>query len=253
MRMKLAWLANTRPDLQLAISQLAQVTQARFDTNAKTYVKNLNSAIRYAHDNAASLRFPKIERSSIGLVGFSDAAYANNHDLTSQLGRIVLIMDDSNKTIPISFKSYKSRRVTRSVLSAEVIAFADLFDDAMAIRSQMEHALQQPVPMHLMTDSKSLFDIISKGSRTSEKRVMLDIHATRQAYQRQEISNIGFVRSEHNLADGLTKEKKQGALLQMMLDESHVTVCEQWIIREQQILSGVDEENLTEEREVKAQ
>ena len=192
------------------------MTQARFDTNAIAYVKNLNSTVRYAHDNAhnaASLRFPKLERSSIRLFGFSDAAYANNHDLTSQLGLIVLIMDDSNKAIPISFKSYKSRRVTRSVLSAEVIAFAGLFDDAMAIRSQMEHALQQTVPMRLMTDLKSLFDIISKESRTSEKRIMLDIDATRQAYQRQEITNIGFVRSEHNLADGLTKEKKQGALL----------------------------------------
>ena len=107
----------------------------------------------------------------------------------------------------------------------------------MAIRSQIEHALQQSVPMHLMTDSKSLFDIISKGSRTSEKQIMLDIHATRQACQRHEISNIGFVRSEHSIADGLTKEKKQGALLRMMLDGSHLAVCEQCILRDQQFLS----------------
>ena len=113
MRMKLAWLANTRPDLQFAISQLAQVTQARFDTNAMGYVKNLNSTVRYGHDNAVSIRFPRPECSSIRLVGFSDAAYAKNHDLTSKLGRIMLIMDDSNIAIQISFKSYKSRRVTR--------------------------------------------------------------------------------------------------------------------------------------------
>ena len=62
--------------------------------------------------------------------------------------------------------------MTRSVLSAEVVAFADLFDDSFAIRDQIEQALGQPVPMHLLTDSKSLFDIVSKGSRTSEKRIM---------------------------------------------------------------------------------
>ena len=89
------------------------------------------------------------------------------------------MMDETNRVIPISFKSYKSRRVTRSVLSAEVIAFADLFDDAFALRSQIEHALGRSIPMHLLTDSKSLFDIISKGSRTSEKRIMLDVHAAR--------------------------------------------------------------------------
>ena len=32
----------------------------------------------------------------------------------------------------------------------------------------------------------------------------------------------------------------------MMLDESHVTVIEKWIILNQQILSRVDEEKITE-------
>ena len=57
-----------------------------------------------------------------------------------------------------------------------------MLDDAYAIRSQIEHALQRAVPMHLLTDSKSLFDIISKGSRTSEKRINLDIQAGHQSY-----------------------------------------------------------------------
>ena len=103
--------------------------------------------------------------------------------------------------MPIIFKTYKSRRVARSALSAEVIAFADLFDDALALKSQMEHELQHPVPVHLLTDSKSHFDIISKGSRTSEKCIMLDVHAAREGYKAKEISNIGFVLSSQNLAD----------------------------------------------------
>ena len=142
-------------------------------------------------------------------------------------------MDKNNAAIPISFKSYKSKRVTRSVLSAEVIAFADLFDQAFALRSQLEHAMNRSVPLHLMTDSKSLFDIISKGSRTSEKRVTLDIHTARQAYQAREISNIGFVRSSDNLADGLTKPKMQKALYNLLRTATHTPVCEQWILRDE--------------------
>ena len=95
------------------------------------------------------------------------------------------------------------------MLAAEVIAFADLFGDPYALSSELEHALGRSLPMQLMADSKSLFDIISKGSRTSEKRITLNIHAARQAYQAQEISSIGFVRSEDNIADGLTKSKKK--------------------------------------------
>ena len=130
MRMRLAWVDNTRTDLQFEISQLAQVTQARFEYNSQAYVKMLNAVIQYSHDNAASLIFPKLDLNILRLVGFSHAAYASNHGLTSQLGGIVLLMDKTNKAIPNSFKSYKSCRVTRSILSAEVIAFADLFDDA---------------------------------------------------------------------------------------------------------------------------
>ena len=102
-------------------------------------------------------------------------------DLSSQLGRIVLVVDAAANVAILSFKSYKSRRVTGSVIAAEVIAFADLFEYAFTLRKQLEKALNRPLPMHLMTDSKFLFKIIGKSSRTSEKRLMLDISATRQA------------------------------------------------------------------------
>lgn len=164
------------------------------------------------------------------IVGYSDAAFANNPDLTSQLERIIVLMDNSKSAIPVSFKSYKSRRVTRSILSAEVIVFADLFDDAYALRSQMEQVTSSAIPMHLLTDSKSLFDIISKGSRTSEKRIMLDIHSAREAYQAREISNIGYVRSCDNLADGFTKKKMQKALFNLLRTRMHELNREQWIL-----------------------
>lgn len=231
MRMKVAWLANTRPDMQFVIFQLAQVTRELFEKDAKAHLKRLNAITRYAHDNAAHLKFPKIDHSSPRIVGYSDAAYANNHDLTSQLGRIIMLIDGTSKCIPISLKSYKSRRVARSVLSAEVIAFADLFDDAFALRSQIEHALGRSVPMHLLTDSKLLFDIISKGSRTSEKSIMLDIRSTRTAYQSKEISNIGFVQSSESIADGLTKPRTQMALLSLLHTGMYEPNCEQWILR----------------------
>ena len=178
MRMRIAWLANTRPDLHFEISQLAKIPEDRFKRNASAYLKRLNIAIRYANNNAAHLQFPKLCLTSIRIVAYSDVAFAKNFDLTSQLGRIILLIDGSGKAVPISFKSYKSRRVTCSVLSAEVIACADKFDDAYALPSQIEQTLRRGVPMQLLSDSKSLFDIISKSSKTSEKRIMLDIHAT---------------------------------------------------------------------------
>ena len=148
----------------------------------------------------------------IRIVGWSDAAFTDNRDLKSQLGRIILFMDDSYAAITIIFKIYKSRRRARSVFSMEVIVFADLFDDVLALRSQIEHALCRAMTMHLLTDSNSLFDIISKGIRRSEKRVMLDIYAAREGHKYREISNLGFVLWIAKLADGLNKEQKQRGL-----------------------------------------
>ena len=73
-------------------------------------------------------------------------------------------------------------------------------------------AIANSVQLHQLTDSKSLFDIISKGSRTNEKRLMLDVYAARQVYKEQDISNIGFVRSNHYITDGLTKIMNQESL-----------------------------------------
>ena len=61
----------------------------------------------------------------------------------------------------------------------------------------------------------------------SQKRIMLDIYAARQAYKVQEISCISFVRSSHNLADGLTKPKVQAALYQLVPTAYHKPNVEQ--------------------------
>ena len=45
-RMRLAWLANTCPDLLIEIYQLAQITLERFNEGSAAHWKRLNSAIR---------------------------------------------------------------------------------------------------------------------------------------------------------------------------------------------------------------
>ena len=105
MRTKVAWLANTRPDLQFETFPPAQVTLDSFNQDAEANLKRLNTIVRYAHNNAAHPQFSKLKLSNLRVVGYSDAASANNHDLTSQLGRILILLDDNNRCAHISFKS----------------------------------------------------------------------------------------------------------------------------------------------------
>lgn len=57
----------------------------------------------------------------------------------------------------------------------------------------------------MITDSKSLFDIITKSKQTTERRLMIDMACVREAYQSHEISNSRFIRGPNNPADGLRK------------------------------------------------
>ena len=205
-----------------------------YEKNIAKHYKRLDKAIKFVHDHKASIRIPKLYCNSLKISVYSDAAFANTPDLSSQLGQIVLLTDDNHNPIPVSYKSYKTRSVARSVLFAEVIAFANLFDDALTIRKQLEFVLRQLIQVRILTDSKNLFDIISKGGRTSEKRIMLDIYADRKAYKVQEIRNIGFVGSSQNLANGLTKAKVQETLYQLLATAYHKRMVEQYIIRDLQ-------------------
>ncbi len=57
----------------------------------------------------------------------------------------------------------------------------------------------------MFTDSKQLFDFITQASHTTEKRLMIDVAAAREAYYRHEISNVGLIAGEDNIPDCLTK------------------------------------------------
>lgn len=116
-------------------------------------------------------------------------------------------------------------------MAGEVIAFSDMFDVAVTLAEELRTIYKRSVPLHLLTDNKALFDIISKGSRTSEKRMMLDIAAAREGFRDRVILDIGFVRSNDNLADGLTKPMQQAALQRVLKSGNLQTRAEQWVIR----------------------
>lgn len=68
----------------------------------------------------------------------------------------------------------------------------------------------------MFTYSKSLFDIITKCSTTTEKRLLIHVKAVREDYEKFELSDVGFVRSENNPSDGFTKLNCNDALFKIL-------------------------------------
>lgn len=80
----------------------------------------------------------------------------------------MFLVDFYETATTVAFKSYRSLRVSRSVFAAEVILFADLFNEAFAIKHTLKMATASSMQLNLLIDSIILFDIINKGSRIKE-------------------------------------------------------------------------------------
>lgn len=51
------------------------------------------------------------------------------------------------------------------------------------ISKDLESILGTSIPLHVFTDSNQLLDAVAKGQKMTERRPMIDVTATRQAYK----------------------------------------------------------------------
>lgn len=59
----------------------------------------------------------------------------------------------------------------------------------------------------MITDSKSLFDVITERTDNTKKNLMIGLHTVKDSFQCFEITNEAIFRSKYNIAGALTKDK----------------------------------------------
>jgi hypothetical protein len=147
------------------------------------------------------LTYVKLDLSSVKLYVFVHGPFANNKDLSSQIGFEVIL---ANKTIRedeftiygnlIHWSSTKSQRVTRSALTSEIYSIVARTDISFAISFTLKIITEQlelpAIPTIVCTDSFLLYECLVKLGTTKEKRLIIDIIAIRQSYERQELFEI---------------------------------------------------------------
>jgi hypothetical protein len=74
-----------------------------------------------------------------------------------------------------------------------LIAFAEAFDRSFVLKSDLEDMLNMRIPIRMYTDSQSLFDVISKGSMTAERRLQIDIALARKPSLERASTENGFL------------------------------------------------------------
>ena len=203
-RGQLAYVAtSTRPDVAFVNAQLAQVKAGPATLKDLTL---LNSAVSHVQNVPVGIKYPKLEggSSELSICGYADAAFANNDDLTSKLDMIIVVCDKNNNACVVQYASWKCQRVTKAVFPAELYEASACFDYCFTLGYDMMLATGHRIPILLFTDSKSLFDTVTSLSGITEKRLLIEISALRDAFDSGELDNIGHVSSAYNL----TKKKK---------------------------------------------
>ena len=172
-------------------------------------------------------------------VGWSDAAVGNRKDFSSSGGYFITATEpkilQSKATVlnPISWKSGKLPRVARSSLSAEIQAFSIAEEELMFVRMQWLEFIGHDIPSHdavkllpksrgvLVTDARSLFDVIKKGPNNTsgyglkEKYSVLDMMSVFQRLARG-CTETRWVHSDAQIADSLTKPVANSSLIRVL-------------------------------------
>lgn len=88
--------------------------------------------------------------------------------------------------------------------------------------------LSLKLPLEMVTDSKKLSEVMTKGQQTTEKRLMIGISAAREAYRSFDSSRVGLVSTIHNPEDEISKVNGNGALRTLMCTGYDRCPVEQW-------------------------
>ncbi|RAL64335.1 hypothetical protein DID88_001811 [Monilinia fructigena] len=192
-------------------------------------------AARFLDNISAKHTFDTLRECWIDVyIGPPDASFANNTDLSSQIGYVICLMDKHNNANIIHWTSIKCKRITRSVLASELYALVLGFDVGAAIKGTVNAILKlkKPIPLILCTDSKSLYDLLTKLGTSAEKRLLIDIMALRQCYENREITEIKWIDGKSNPADAMTKNGACQALKDL-IDTNKIVIKEtHWVERE---------------------
>ena len=176
------------------------------------------------------------------MIVFVDSFFANNKNLGLQLGFILVLVNKFTNVNTfticgnvIYYSSTKCKRVTRSVLASEIYGMVNGFDIGIAIATTLKMVTEQlglpEIPLVVCTDSYSLYECLVKLGTTKEKRLMIDIMALRQSYERREITEIRWINGDDNPADAFTKAFPNRALERFITSNELTVRVDGWVQR----------------------
>ena len=192
---------QTRPDASFEVLELSMRLR---DTKVEDIMR-VNKCIKKLQHEEVAIFFRKFS-SEPRIVAWSDAAFANLQDgVSSGCGYLILLADDEGNCCPLAWKSNKVKRVVKSTVAAEALAYDETIGHSEYLQSILEEMTGRKLQILAVTDSKNLLDSLSYTRQVDDRRLRIDIAAIKQTIQEKNIRAY-HVPGDMMLADCLTKK-----------------------------------------------
>ena len=174
------------------------------------HCKELNKLCRQIRSEEVELRIWPV-KGSPRILGIPDAAFRNNTDKSSQRAMTIFIADErvrkrrDTRGSLIFFESTKIKRTTLSTTVAELYALMKCFGTCQMLRGLWKDISGLDAEIHMRTDANNLVSTASTTHSPEQQETIHMIQMLRKEACSGAIADLSHVRTEHCLADCLTK------------------------------------------------
>ena len=221
---------NVRPDICAPVQLIAPGKNEVTDKD----IKSLKKTTKFLKETIEQgLTFVPLNLETMRLVLMTDASFANAQGMKRQLGYLIMLVDDEGNCNIVHYGSNRCKRVARSVMAAEIQALVLGFDYAYVVKDLIEEILGRTIMLDAMVDSKTVFDVIAKDAKTTERRLQIDVIALRQSYDMGELNRLAWIPGIMNASDPLTKDyvlKRNTPLYIIMASNKFAVTPQGWAV-----------------------
>ena len=200
---KLNWVTQcTRPDFSFDVSQAGRSFQGG---RGEEMIKLIKTTKKMKKTRGA-VRIQRLQERDVYWEVYCDASLGNVDEGKSQIGYIISLKDETGKRCPIFWKSVRAKRVARSATDAEALSLIEAAEMVTYLNHLwIQFGGKEDTLVIMKTDNKPLELALKSRVPVKGRSLRIDIAAIKEVIKKGDIC-VGWVSSEDQIADALTKE-----------------------------------------------
>jgi hypothetical protein len=189
----------------------------RFNKRLKWQMEHLNQELSYVY----------VDLNAAKIFIFANESFANNKDLNSQLGFLMVLAHENHLKSSFAltgnimyWSSMECKRIIRNTLASKIYGMVNKVNIGIAFATTLEMIItrfnQPEIPLIICINSYFLYECLIKLGITQKRRLIIDILALRQLYERKKIAEIRWIHNRDNPANAFIKATANSSLEQLV-------------------------------------